>query len=1125
MTNKELIKIDERKCVNCHACITACPVKFCNNGSGNAVQINTNMCIACGNCIPACTHNARTYTDDFSVFINDIIAGENIIVIVAPSTAASFPNMYLKLNTMFKELGVAAIFDVSFGAELTVKSYVEHFKEKENTITIAQPCPAIVSYIELYQPELIPYLAPADSPVLHTIKMIKEFYPKYRNHKIALISPCIAKKQEFEETGYGDYNIAHSSLEKFIAENNVNLNQYKETEFDNPDSERAVLFSSPGGLLRTVERYSSDIVYKTRKIEGTDIVYKYLKTLPEAIKKNKAPKLIDCLNCEYGCNSGPLTLNANKSPDETEYIINERANELKEKYLKKNSNNKQLTKESIEKTINKYWKKDLYKRTYTNKNKNVALSQPSKKQQEAIYYRMHKYTDEDIKNCSSCGYGNCEDMAFAIHNKLNKPENCHFYLENQNKTSKKELCKINLELDQWVAQRTKQLNETVEELQQTNEELTALNEKINEQNKEIIQKENRMKSMITGMGEGFAITDFNEEFIFSNNKACEIFNVPNGKLKGRNLKEFIDDTEWNRITEQSKKRKKNISSNYDLKLRFEDNTIKYLIISTSPNYNLQGKITGTIATFIDITSRRKERIKLRTINEQLNKYYTAIQQSPAVIVFTDLNANIEYVNPQFTKLTGYTSEEAISKNVKILSSGKTSKKTSSDMWKTILAGKVWTGEFINKTKTGKEFVEKAVISPIKDNSGKIINFVALKQDITKLKETEFALISSEKKYKAVLTNMDDIFYRTDINQNLVLISPSALRYTNIKTVAEMIGQNVPEIFYYNPKDRIKLLEALKNNEGRVVNYEILIKNRKNEPVTFETNSHFIFDNTGNITGVEGILRDVTEQKTAERHLKIQKQKIETAHKNITDSINYAETIQKALFSKKSLIDNYLKEYFILNKPKEKVSGDFYYITKIENNIIIAIADCTGHGVPGGFLTILGITYIHEIINRKEIDNPGKALNSLRERFKKTFRTFGSDNNNGLDIALCAIDTETNVLQYAGAYNPLIIIRNKKRIEYKATRNPIGFYPKEEDFKNNEIQLYKDDRVYLYSDGFQDQMGNKTNKKFMTKQFKELLLKIHYLPMKIQERKLNNIFEKWKGKKEQTDDVLIFGMKF
>ena len=198
---------------------------------------------------------------------------KKIFAIVAPATAAHFPDHYYNLNGWLKSLGIEAVFDVSFGAELTIKSYLEHVKKNRPKTVIAQPCPAIVNYIELYKPELLPYLAPADSPMLHSIKMAKHYYPQLKNHKVVVISPCIAKKREFESTGYGDYNVTLRSLENYFSSQNIHLSQYPAIDFDNPPAERAVLFSTPGGLKETAKRWIPELAKKTRKIEGPAAIY------------------------------------------------------------------------------------------------------------------------------------------------------------------------------------------------------------------------------------------------------------------------------------------------------------------------------------------------------------------------------------------------------------------------------------------------------------------------------------------------------------------------------------------------------------------------------------------------------------------------------------------------------------------------------------------------------------------------------------------------------------------------------------------------------------------------------------------------------------------------------------
>src|SRR5574344_921540 len=199
MSLAKVIEVDAEKCQNCHACITACPSKYANDGSGDHVKINDDLCIGCGHCVEACTWGARYIVDDTEKFFIDLKSNVPMVAVVAPSVAASFPGTYLNLNTWLKKMGVRAVCDVSFGAELTIKSYLEHVKKNNPKCVISQPCPAIVSYIELYKPELLPYLAPADSPMLHSMKMIKEFYPEYSTFRIASISPCAAKRREFDE--------------------------------------------------------------------------------------------------------------------------------------------------------------------------------------------------------------------------------------------------------------------------------------------------------------------------------------------------------------------------------------------------------------------------------------------------------------------------------------------------------------------------------------------------------------------------------------------------------------------------------------------------------------------------------------------------------------------------------------------------------------------------------------------------------------------------------------------------------------------------------------------------------------------------------------------------------------
>jgi iron only hydrogenase large subunit-like protein len=426
-TLNPIIKVNKEKCIGCHQCIAVCPVKYCNDAQGQTVKINENLCIGCGNCIKACTHDARRGIDDAEHFLRDLKNGVSIVAIVAPAVATVFPDRYLQLNGWLKSIGVKACFDVSFGAELTIKSYLEHIHQKKPKVVISQPCPALVTFIEIYHPELLPYLVPADSPMLHTMKMVKTFYPEYAKAAFAVISPCFAKKREFDEVGIGDYNVTMSSIKNYLKEHSIDLGSYKEIDFDNPPAERAVLFSTPGGLLRTALRWNPGIMQISRKIEGPHIIYDYLEKLSSQIEKGYAPLLIDCLNCDLGCNGGTATGNQEKSPDEIEYHIELRNKKMQQRWSTSARNHDAITQKKMSKLLNKYWREDLYKRSYVNRHSNSTFTFPTPEEKKDILAAMHKFKQEDHYNCSSCGYNSCENMAFAIFNKLNKPENCHYY--------------------------------------------------------------------------------------------------------------------------------------------------------------------------------------------------------------------------------------------------------------------------------------------------------------------------------------------------------------------------------------------------------------------------------------------------------------------------------------------------------------------------------------------------------------------------------------------------------------------------------------------------------------------------------------------------------------------------
>lgn len=422
-----VLELISENCVNCHACIGACPVKHCNDGSGDHVRINHDMCLGCGQCIKACRHDARRPLDDAERFFADCRTRVPMVALVAPAVAAVFPDRWLNLNGWLKSLGIEAVFDVSFGAELTIKSYLDHLEKHHPKAIIAQPCPALVTFAEVYHPELIPFLAPCDSPMLHTAKMIRRFRPEYRQHRIVVVSPCAAKRREFDETGIGDYNLTFNAIIRRLEDDRRRLEQYPEADYDNPPAERAVLFSTPGGLLETARRWNPELDAVARKIEGPHTIYPYLAHLGEAIQRGENPLLVDCLNCELGCNGGPGTPNQGAHPDRVEHAVARRAKALRQHYAQGAEATPARIQEALLPRIEQYWEPGLYQRTYVDRRKNNRVTRPLPQEIREIYVRMEKAGSRDELNCGGCGYGTCEEMAVAIHNGLNRPENCHHY--------------------------------------------------------------------------------------------------------------------------------------------------------------------------------------------------------------------------------------------------------------------------------------------------------------------------------------------------------------------------------------------------------------------------------------------------------------------------------------------------------------------------------------------------------------------------------------------------------------------------------------------------------------------------------------------------------------------------
>ncbi len=276
-------------------------------------------------------------------------------------------------------------------------------------------------------------------------------------------------------------------------------------------------------------------------------------------------------------------------------------------------------------------------------------------------------------------------------------------------------------------------------------------------------------------------------------------------------------------------------------------------------------------------------------------------------------------------------------------------------------------------------------------------------------------------------------------------------------------------------------------------------------------------------------RILREKEISAKEISRQREELVMKNKNITDSILYAKRIQIALLPSSDSFRAILPDSFVLFKPKDIVSGDFYWINQHGNKIYVAAVDCTGHGVPGAFVSIIGFELFRKITASKQGSNPAMILDTLNENFSEIF----SDGeqvylNDGMDLSLCILDMKEKSLDYSGAFNPMYLVRNETIIEVKADRFSVGadihFSAERKLFKSHKIYLQKNDAIYIFSDGYADQFGGPEGKKFKYRRFRHLLLTIHKLPMEKQRSILDASLEEWKGGMDQVDDILVIGIK-
>ncbi|MCM0757575.1 methyl-accepting chemotaxis protein [Sporomusa sphaeroides DSM 2875] len=453
--SKDILLTREELCAGCNKCIAKCPTKaniaYELNGE-NKVRVDQERCIHCGECLDVCDHKARDFTDDTERFFAELKQGTSISVIAAPAVRFNFGN-YKRLFGYLKSLGVKVIYDVSFGADITTWAYLKAIREQQLRSVIAQPCPAIVNYVQKFRPELINSLAPIHSPMMCTAVYLKQY--KNVQDKLAFLSPCIGKIDEIHEkntNGLVHYNVTYAKLEQYLEKNGINLANYQEADFEDAGCGLGLTFSRPGGLRENVEFHVKDAWI--RQIEGPGHVYHYLDEYARRDRQGKpVPLLVDVLNCLCGCNIGTGTNKAIAIDD-----IDYKMNELKQAKIKEQSKHKLFKKAyALFEQFDKELRLTDFVRRY--EDKSVATTAVNAQVLEPVFAELHK-PDETSRsvNCYACGFGNCRDFAAAVAQGINHVENCIDFNRKEVEIEKKLLAKSTEEVQDMLV-KTKTLAE------------------------------------------------------------------------------------------------------------------------------------------------------------------------------------------------------------------------------------------------------------------------------------------------------------------------------------------------------------------------------------------------------------------------------------------------------------------------------------------------------------------------------------------------------------------------------------------------------------------------------------------------------------------------------------------
>lgn len=502
---EKIITVNSEKCIGCNKCVKVCPIKVANstvlkpNTEDEFItEVNPDKCINCGECVKACKHGARGYVDHSEMFFKMFEKGETMNIIVAPAIKTAFPhNTWKHMLQWFKDNGNVKIYDVSFGADICTWAYNDYLKHNKGSKIISQPCPAIVNYVEKYQPKLIMKLAPVHSPASCLAIYLKKYHNVDTNKPIVLFSPCISKTSEAIKYDTFSFNVTFQSIESYFERKGMSFDNLGVSRFEFNASPGILgqLFPRPGGLKDNILALQPNLVVRTA--EGPQNVYKRMERYVE-VSEERRPDILDVLNCQYGCNQGTANIEDNSLANIESYM-----DELE--LTAQNERGFWLLKDRNYKKFDKMFDVKDFRCNY--KNQFNKLEEPSQKEIDEIFNSMLKTTPETRNiDCNSCGYDTCHEMACMIYQGYNIKNNCVYYMKNRLNSQLENIKDLHSTLQKELII----LIETSDSLNSTVENVSESSKRSNKTLKSLINDLNSMSSVVTNFQEYFNDIDTND---------------------------------------------------------------------------------------------------------------------------------------------------------------------------------------------------------------------------------------------------------------------------------------------------------------------------------------------------------------------------------------------------------------------------------------------------------------------------------------------------------------------------------------------------------------------------------------------------------------------------------------